>query len=122
MCQRFLNFRRKIRFSLKYFNSLLERNSLTSQIVTTTRYFQIMSTKKPLFLKDHKQTRSLVEAGEKAASIAVRHAKALDLTITYIADGAVYEEHPDGTVQLKKAVQKKGSPIVLAKGMVLHAK
>lgn len=81
-----------------------------------------MSAKKPIFSKDHKQTKSLVEASEKAASNAVRHAKALDLTITYIADGAVYEEQPDGTVRFKKAVQKKESPIVLTKGMVLHAK
>lgn len=81
-----------------------------------------MSAKKPLFSKDYKQTKLLVEAGEKAASIAVRHAKALDLTITYIKDGAVYEEHPDGTVLFKKAVQTKESPVVLAKGMVLHAK
>lgn len=77
---------------------------------------------KPNFVKDHKQTKSLEKAGKEAAINAVRHAKALDLTITYIENGIVYEEHPDGTVIQKKKVVQKKSPIALTKGMVLHAK
>jgi hypothetical protein len=46
----------------------------------------------------------------------------LDLTITYIKNDAIYEEHPDGTVTLKKRVEKKETPIVQTKGMVFHAK
>lgn len=81
-----------------------------------------MSVKKVIFRKDYKQTQSLVEAGEQASSTAIRHAKALELTITYIEDGVVYEEHPDGTVVKKKEVDAKDSPFALTKGMVLHAK
>lgn len=81
-----------------------------------------MSTKKVIFRKDYKQTQSLVEAGEQAAATAVRHAKALDLTITYIEDGVVYEEQPNGTLIKKKSVAIKETPFVLTKGMVLHAK
>lgn len=81
-----------------------------------------MRVKKTIFLKDHKQTKSLEQAGKEAASVAVRHAKALDLTITYIENGAVYEEDANGTVTLKKTVEKKESPFILTKGMVLHAK
>lgn len=77
---------------------------------------------KKVFIKDKEDTRLLERAGSVAVGNAVRHAKALDLTITYIKDGAVYEEHPDGTVILKKTVEKKASPFKLIKGMVLHAK
>ena len=81
-----------------------------------------MSVKKIIFTKDHKQTKSLVTAGKEAATNAVRHAKALDLTITYIENGVVYEEGADGTVTAKRTIQKKETPFVLTKGMVLHAK
>ena len=77
---------------------------------------------KKFFRKDNGQTNSLVKASKKASSNAVRHSKALNLTITYIENDAIYEEHPDGTVTFKKSVEKKESPIVLTKGMVFHAK
>lgn len=80
-----------------------------------------MSVKK-FFRRDNGQTKSLVKVSTEAATNAVRHAKALDLTITYIENGAVYEEQPNGTVTLKKTIEKKESPISLTKGMVLHAK
>lgn len=81
-----------------------------------------MRVKRVIFPKDHKQTKSLVEAGNEAAINAVRHAKALDITITYIENGAVYEEQSNGVITFKKNVVKKDNPIVLTKGMVLHAK
>lgn len=81
-----------------------------------------MKINKIIFQKDHKQTKSLEKAGVEAATNAVRHAKALDLTITYIENGAIYEEQADGTVTPKKTVEKKENPFVLTKGMVLHAK
>lgn len=72
--------------------------------------------------KDYRQTKSLEIAGKQAATNAVRHAKALDLTITYIEDGAVYNERPDGTKTLVKTVQRRATPFAITKGMVLHAK
>lgn len=100
----------------------MERNSLTSKIAITTKIFQIMSTKKPTFSKDHKQTKSLVEAGENAASMAIQHSKSLGLTIMYIENGAIYEERADGIIKFKKNMEKMEGSIELTKGMVLHAK
>lgn len=80
-----------------------------------------MSAKK-IFRKDNEQTKSLIIAGKNASNNAVRQSKALDLTITYIENGAIYEEHPDGTVTFKKKVEKTESPIALTKGVVFHAK
>jgi len=78
--------------------------------------------RKTNFIKDYKQTKSLEEAGKEASVNAVRHARALDLTITYIENGIVYEEHPDGSVIQKKKIAIKEAPVTLTKGMVLHAK
>lgn len=78
---------------------------------------------KRVFIKDRGEDAKLLErAGSVAVSRAVRHAKALELTISYIKDGAVYEERPDGTVIFKKTVEKKATPFKLIKGMLLHAK
>lgn len=57
---------------------------------------------KKIFIKDREHTKLLEEAGARAAATAVRHAKALGLTISYIKDVAVYEELPDGTLLFKK--------------------
>jgi hypothetical protein len=81
-----------------------------------------MALKNKIFQKDHRQTKSLEQAGNEASTNAVRHAKALDITITYIKDGGVYEEQANGTIVLKRKVEKKENPFVLTKGMVLHAK
>ncbi|MBK0370908.1 hypothetical protein I5M07_13820 [Flavobacterium sp. SE-1-e] len=78
--------------------------------------------KKEQFSPDHKQTKSLVAAGKEAASKAVRHSKALDLTITYIENGFVYEENAQGIKTAIKILEKKEPTISLTKGMVLHAK
>ena len=74
------------------------------------------------FRRDNNQTKSLEIAGKEAVINAVRHAKALNLTITYIENGSVYEEQPNGTIVLKKKLEKKQTPFVLTKGMILHAK
>lgn len=81
-----------------------------------------MKVNKMKFRRDNNQTTSLEKAGKEAAINAVRHAKALGLTITYIENGSVYEEQPNGTIVLKKTVEKKESPFLLTKGMILHAK
>lgn len=90
--------------------------------IQSIRKRHIMKLNKMEFHRDNNQTKSLEKAGKEAAINAVRHAKALDLTITYIEDGVVYEEKPNGTKVLKKTVEKKQSPFVLTKGMILHAK
>lgn len=74
------------------------------------------------FIKDYRQTKSLEKASREAAVNAVRHAKALDLTITYIENGSIYDEHPDGTIVKKKDIVRKETSVVLTKGMILHAK
>ncbi len=80
-----------------------------------------MSVKK-IFRQDYDQTRLLVKVGRVSSHNAVRRSKALDLTITYIEDGIVYEELPDGTKKQISIVEKKEPTIVLAKGMILHGK
>lgn len=81
-----------------------------------------MKINKIIFRKDYKQTKSLELSGKEAVSNAIRHAKALGLTISYIQDGAVYEEEANGNVTLIKIIEKKENPFVLTKGMVLYAK
>ncbi|MCL9808927.1 hypothetical protein [Flavobacterium luminosum] len=80
-----------------------------------------MSVKK-IFRQDYGQTKLLVKAGTVSGHNAVRRSKALDLTITYIEDGIVYEELPDGTKKQVRIVERKEPAIVLTKGMVLHGK
>ena len=82
---------------------------------------------KTLFKSDAKQTATLVKVGRTSAANAIRASKALGLPITYMQNGILYKEHPDGrkekiiTVTDKKIVPKKTtSP--LKKGMILHAK
>ena len=75
-----------------------------------------------LFRKDIAQTKALKSAGSTASATAVRHAKALDLTITYINNGNVIEEQADGQTTIIRKLEKIKAPIVLTKGMVLYAK
>jgi hypothetical protein len=78
--------------------------------------------KKVVFRKDTAQTKSLQVAGTVASATAVRHAKALDLDITYIENGNVIVEEPNGHTTVVKKLEKAEAPILLTKGMVLHAK
>lgn len=80
-----------------------------------------MSVKK-IFRQDYGQTKSLLRAASVSGLNAVRRSKALDLTITYIEDGIIYEELPDGTIKKIGIVERKEPVIVLMKGMVLHGK
>lgn len=80
-----------------------------------------MSVKK-IFRQDYGQTKSLVRAANASGYNAVRRSKALDLTITYIEDGVIYEELPDGSKIEIGIVERKEPAIVLSKGMVLHGK
>lgn len=79
------------------------------------------------FRSDARQTATLVKVGRAGAANAIRATKALGLPITYMQNGVLYREYPDGvkeiivTVAVKKALTKKSSH-PLKKGMVFHAK
>ena len=80
-----------------------------------------------LFKSDARQTAALVKAGRMGAANAIRASRALGLPITYLQNGTIYEEYPDGSKKkigsgsVKKRVSKKDGQI-LKKGMVLHAR
>ncbi|RAR71499.1 hypothetical protein [Flavobacterium aciduliphilum] len=80
-----------------------------------------MNTKK-IFRRDYNQTKSLVKAGRISGENAVRRSKALDLVVTYIENGIVYEELPDGSKKQIEVLERKPANIVLEKGMVFHGK
>jgi hypothetical protein len=81
----------------------------------------------PRFIKDVKQTSTLIRASRAASVNAIKEAKALGLVITYMQDGILYREHPDGSRsqiagQTKLVTKRKPGDIKLKKGMILHAK
>lgn len=80
-----------------------------------------MNTKK-IFRQDYNQTKSLVKAGRISGENAVRRSKALDLVVTYIENGIVYEELPDGSKKQIEVLERKPAQIILEKGMVFHGK
>jgi hypothetical protein len=80
-----------------------------------------MSVKK-FFRQDYGQTKSLVGAANASGYKAVNRSKALNLNITYIEDGIIYEELPDGRKKEIGIVKRKEPAIVSMKGMVLHDK
>jgi hypothetical protein len=80
-----------------------------------------------IFRPDTKQTASLVRIGRNSTLHAIRESKALGLTITYMENGVLYRELPDGTKEVlnageKKIVKRKIGSILIRKGIVLHAK
>jgi len=76
-----------------------------------------------VFKHDTEQTTALIRAGRKAAAQAIRTSKALGLTITFMKDGVLYRENPDGTKEIISTKTKiKNNKNILKKGMVLHAK
>lgn len=77
---------------------------------------------KTVFRQDYNQTKSLVKAGKISGENAVRRSKALNLVVTYIEDGIVYEELPDGSKIQIDVLEKKPAQIIFEKGMILHGK
>jgi hypothetical protein len=76
-----------------------------------------------VFRKDATQTKTLVKAGKESAKNALRASRALGISVSYIENGILYEERPDGQVEEKQKLAKpKEAPFTLTKGMVLHAK
>jgi hypothetical protein len=80
-----------------------------------------MGTKR-VFRQDYNQTKSLVKAGRISGENAIRRSKALDLVVTYIENGIVYEELPDGSKKLIEVLERKPAKILFEKGMVFHVK
>jgi len=76
------------------------------------------------YKSESKETAKLVNAGRKSATNAIRASKALGLDITYMRDGIVYKEKPNGEkrVFLKVAVTSKGpkNHVQLKKGMIFN--
>lgn len=77
--------------------------------------------------KSDPETSKLIKAGHTASINAIRASKALGLTITFMQDGNLYREFPDGTKELiistpAKKISDKKIKVPLRKGMVLHAK
>ena len=75
-----------------------------------------------VFRKDVGQTNLLVKVGKISGRNAVRRSKAMDLVVTYIEKGVVYEEQPDGSKIQIDIVERNPAQISFKKGMVLHGK
>lgn len=78
--------------------------------------------KNRIFRKDVGQTNLLVKVGKTSGKNAVRRSKAMDLVVTYIENGVVYEEQPNGLRNQIDVVERNPVKISLKKGMVLHGK
>lgn len=78
---------------------------------------------KVVFRKDSLQTKALVKAGKIASDTANRASRALGISVTYIKEGFIYEEAPDGKITKKKQIENGiVAPFEIKKGLVLHAK
>lgn len=78
--------------------------------------------KKQVFRSDKLQIKKLLEAGKSAVSNAIKESKKLGLTITYIKDGYLVNEFPDGRKEnISKLKPVKVLPNI-KKGVILHAK
>ncbi len=80
-----------------------------------------MKTKR-VFKQDINHTNSLVKVAKVSSENAIRRSKALDLVVTYIENGIVYEEFPDGSKKQIEVLERKPAKIILEKGMVFHGK
>lgn len=78
--------------------------------------------KNRIFRKDVAQTNLLVKVGKTSGKNAVRRSKAMDLVVTYIEKGIVYEEQPNGSKIQIDVVERNPVKISLKKGVVLHGR
>ena len=79
------------------------------------------------FRSDTNQTNILKRAGLAAGTNAIRESKAMGLTITFMENGVLYREHPNGTREIvhnsaKRINKRKIGGITITRGLVLHAK
>jgi hypothetical protein len=80
---------------------------------------------KTLFRQDVRQTATLVRVGRAGAANAIRASKALGLPITYMQEGAVIQELPNGVKKVLTTITdaRINTPAIsLKKGMIFHAK
>lgn len=106
---------------------MIKRNTIPKKINSKEIIKASAITKgKAVFRPDTRQTASLIKAGRDGAAQAIRASRALGLPITYMQQGYIYREFPDGTKEIlkkapvKKRISKKTSQ--LKKGMILYAK
>ena len=76
---------------------------------------------KSTFRPDSKQTSTILKAAKKSAKNAIRASKALGLSITYMKNGAIIKEDPNGKLTTIKVTQSSITEKIKA-GTVLHAK
>ena len=81
---------------------------------------------KPEFTSDSNEIAQLISAGKRAAANAIRTTKALGLEITYLENGVIYKESPNGTSTLFMKVEHREIGIKqvkqVKKGMVFTIK
>lgn len=75
-----------------------------------------------VFRKDSDQTNLLVRVGKISGQNAVRRSKEMNLAVTYIEKGVVYQEQPDGSKIQIDMVDSKPTKISFKKGMILRVK
>lgn len=74
-------------------------------------------------VEEQKDSSKLMEIGNRAAINAINENKALKLPLTYIKDGWVIREYPDGHVERIEEIKQLLTPSVkFKKGTALHVK
>jgi hypothetical protein len=80
--------------------------------------------KKPVLKSESIEVTQLISAGRKSATNAIRASRALGLEITYMKDGVVYQEKPNGDkkvlIKLEQPTQYSKNKLQLKKGMVFN--
>ena len=80
--------------------------------------------KKPVLKSESIEVTQLISAGRKSATNAIRASRALGLEITYMKDGVVYQEKPNGDkkvlIKLEQPTQHSKNKLQLKKGMVFN--
>jgi len=79
-------------------------------------------TQKQGFKSDKIQIKKLLDAGKSAVSNAIKESKKMGLTITYIKDGYLINELPDGRKENIAQLKPVKALPNIKKGMILHAK
>lgn len=108
---------------------MIKRNTTSKKVTSKgiVKSSAVSKRGKRVFKSDARQTAALIKAGRTGSANAIRASRALGLPITYLQNGTIYEEYPDGSKKeigsglVKKRVSKKDGQI-LKKGMVLHAR
>jgi len=74
-------------------------------------------------VEEQRDSSKLMEIGNRAATNAINENRALKLPLTYIKDGWVIREYPDGHIERIEKIKQPLTPSVkFKKGTVLHVK